>query len=205
MSGQPHIAIVTEDVFSGLGLKGMLEEFISFAQIDFFQNMDSAMEASQRNTYYHYFVSYDIWTDNTKLLVPFKRLVFVFGNKEQQKKLAPDIHFIASDTSQEDIAKSLLHLHEMAHHHFQHYPQNVTKQLEEEDTRQKNTLSEREIKIITLIAKGKSSKEIAKALHISASTVYTHRQHIMEKLNAHSAMKVVNFAINQGYIDINNL
>ena len=183
MSGQPHIAIVTEDVFSGLGLKGMLEEFISFAQIDFFQNMDSAMEASQRNTYYHYFVSYDIWTDNTKLLAPFKRLVFVFGNKEQQKKLAPDIHFIASDTSQEDIAKSLLHLH----------------------ARQKNTLSEREIKIITLIAKGKSSKEIAKALHISASTVYTHRQHIMEKLNAHSAMKVVNFAINQGYIDINNL
>jgi|GEM_PF-1535569 len=205
MSGQPRIAIITEDIFSGLGLKGMLEEFISFAQIDFFQDMDSAIEASQHNTYYHYFVSCNIWTSNIKLLAPFKRLVFVFGNKNQQKNLTPDIHFIASDTSHDYIAKSLLQLHEMAHHHFQHYPQNVIKQLEKEENTAKNTLTEREIKIITLIAKGKSSKEIAKILHISTSTVYTHRQHIMEKLNAHSAMKVVHFAINQGYIDINNL
>ncbi len=205
MTNKPHIAIIADDVFAGIGLKTFLEEIISFAQIDYFQSVESALEFSEINTIYHYFISAELWISCSKTLAPFKRLIIVFGKTELQKDLPDDIHFISSDSSREKVAKSLLRLQDMAHHQFQHYPQNVSKQLKAEEQKQRAMLSDREIKIIKMIASGKNSKEIAKMLHISAATVYTHRQHIMEKLNAHSAMKVVHFAINQGYIDMDKL
>ncbi|HVE61596.1 MAG TPA: response regulator transcription factor, partial [Chitinophagaceae bacterium] len=46
-----------------------------------------------------------------------------------------------------------------------------------------NSLSQREIEIISFIKKGNSSKEIADALHISVKTVEVHRYNILKKLN----------------------
>jgi DNA-binding CsgD family transcriptional regulator len=40
--------------------------------------------------------------------------------------------------------------------------------------------------VLQMVAEGKASKEIAKALHISLNTVIQHRRHIMDKLGAHS-------------------
>jgi two-component system response regulator NreC len=51
-------------------------------------------------------------------------------------------------------------------------------------------LSEREREIFQLIAEGKANKEIAALLFISLSTVETHRAHIMEKLDLHSAAEI---------------
>lgn len=45
-------------------------------------------------------------------------------------------------------------------------------------------LSDREMEILRLIAQGKLSKEIVDILHISVATVNTHRQHILQHLNA---------------------
>ena len=59
-------------------------------------------------------------------------------------------------------------------------------------------LTPREIEIIQLIAEGKASKDIASVLHISISTIDTHRQHIMDKLQLHSVADIVKFAIRTG-------
>jgi DNA-binding NarL/FixJ family response regulator len=56
-------------------------------------------------------------------------------------------------------------------------------------------LSDRELEILELIGKGRDVREIAKALHISAKTVETHRAHIKEKLNLPNARQVSRFAI----------
>ena len=56
-------------------------------------------------------------------------------------------------------------------------------------------LSDRELEILELIAKGRDMREIAKALHISAKTVETHRAHIKEKLNFKNARQVTRFAV----------
>jgi two-component system, NarL family, response regulator NreC len=61
-------------------------------------------------------------------------------------------------------------------------------------------LSEREREIFQLVAEAKSNKEIAALLKVSTSTVETHRGHIMEKLDLHSAAEVTLYAVRRGVI-----
>ena len=51
------------------------------------------------------------------------------------------------------------------------------------------TLRERDI--LSFLASGKTSKEIAVALRISTATVGTHRKHICGKLGVHSTAELV--------------
>jgi two-component system invasion response regulator UvrY len=66
-----------------------------------------------------------------------------------------------------------------------------------------NSLSQREIEIISYIKKGNSSKEIADALNISVKTVEVHRYNILKKLNLKNAAALVNF-INNSQLDFDN-
>jgi DNA-binding NarL/FixJ family response regulator len=63
-----------------------------------------------------------------------------------------------------------------------------------------DSLSEREREIFQLIAEGHTNKEIANLLSVSPSTVETHRGHIMEKLDLHSAAEIVLYAVRRGVI-----
>ena len=61
-------------------------------------------------------------------------------------------------------------------------------------------LSERESQVLRLLAKGKTTKEIAKTLFISPTTVNNHVQHILKKLNAHTRLEAVRRAEIAGLI-----
>lgn len=63
-----------------------------------------------------------------------------------------------------------------------------------------DSLSDREREVFQLIAEGRANKEIAELLFISVSTVETHRAHIMEKLDLHSAAEIVLYAVRRGVI-----
>jgi two-component system, NarL family, response regulator NreC len=63
-----------------------------------------------------------------------------------------------------------------------------------------DALSEREREVFQLIAEGRTNKEIAEILHLSPSTVETHRARIMEKLDVHSAVEIVLYAVRKGII-----
>jgi DNA-binding NarL/FixJ family response regulator len=63
-----------------------------------------------------------------------------------------------------------------------------------------DALSEREREIFQLIAEARTNKEIAALLNVSPSTVETHRAHIMEKLDLHSAAEIVLYAVRRGVI-----
>jgi len=59
-------------------------------------------------------------------------------------------------------------------------------------------LTDREREVLQLIAEGRSSKEIGVAFHISARTVDTHRQRLMDKLGLHTVAELTKFAIREG-------
>ncbi|TSA10632.1 MAG: PAS domain-containing protein [Comamonadaceae bacterium] len=61
-------------------------------------------------------------------------------------------------------------------------------------------LSEREIEVLKLIAKGTSTKSVSQQLHISPSTVNNHVQHILRKLNASNRLDAVLRAEHSGLI-----
>jgi two-component system, NarL family, response regulator NreC len=65
---------------------------------------------------------------------------------------------------------------------------------------QTDLLSGREREVLTLLAEGKKTQEIAAALFISVHTVRRHRYNIMEKLNINNLADLVRYAISQNYI-----
>lgn len=61
-------------------------------------------------------------------------------------------------------------------------------------------LTDREREILQLVAEGKTNKEIAAVLNISTYTIDTHRSHILQKLNLHSAPELILYAVRKGII-----
>lgn len=62
------------------------------------------------------------------------------------------------------------------------------------------TLSEREVEIIKLIAQGYTNVEISEKLFLSPLTIKTHRNNILKKLNINNTAALVKYAINLGII-----
>jgi DNA-binding NarL/FixJ family response regulator len=64
------------------------------------------------------------------------------------------------------------------------------------------TLSDREIEVLTLVACGSSNKIIADSLHIGQSTVKTHIQSIFHKLDVNDRTEAVTVAVRKGIIKL---
>jgi len=87
----------------------------------------------------------------------------------------------------------------------------VTRRLIEEFTRQPATapgvrsdaigqLTERELEVLLLVAKGLSNLEIADALFVSEATVKTHVSNVLAKLNLENRVQAVIFAYESGLV-----
>lgn len=61
-------------------------------------------------------------------------------------------------------------------------------------------LTPRQREILQLIAEGRSTKEIAFLLNLSAKTVETHRAQLMERLGIHDVPGLVRYAIRHGLV-----
>jgi DNA-binding NarL/FixJ family response regulator len=61
-------------------------------------------------------------------------------------------------------------------------------------------LSNRELEILRMLAKGNSTVSIAEQLHISSTTVNNHVQHILRKLGAHNRLEAIRRAEHAGLI-----
>ncbi len=62
-------------------------------------------------------------------------------------------------------------------------------------------LSARELEILSLAAQGKSTPEIAAALHLSAATVKTHLQKVYDRLGVNDRTSAVVIAMRRGLLD----
>jgi len=69
-------------------------------------------------------------------------------------------------------------------------------------SKKKTILSKREEEVLTLIASGKSLKEIADLLFISIKTVETHKLHIHDKLGLANTAQLVKYAIENNLIEL---
>jgi DNA-binding NarL/FixJ family response regulator len=63
-------------------------------------------------------------------------------------------------------------------------------------------LTSREREVIQLLAEGKTSKEVAVALHLSVKTAETHRTNLMRKLNLHSVADLTRYAVRNGIVQV---
>jgi DNA-binding NarL/FixJ family response regulator len=61
-----------------------------------------------------------------------------------------------------------------------------------------NRLTAREREVLQLMAEGKATKEVARALSVSVKTAETHRRAIMQKLDLHSVAELTKYAVREG-------
>jgi DNA-binding NarL/FixJ family response regulator len=63
-------------------------------------------------------------------------------------------------------------------------------------------LTPRELEVLQMIVDGKSNKEIATALDLSANTIAVHRANIMNTLGIHKTAELVVYAIRTGLVSV---
>lgn len=63
-------------------------------------------------------------------------------------------------------------------------------------------LTQRELEVLQMIVDGKSNKEIAAVLELSANTIAVHRANIMNTLGIHKTAELVVYAIRAGLVNV---
>jgi|SRR5690606_25566712 len=79
---------------------------------------------------------------------------------------------------------------------------NLSKQAHERQSVPSPRLTDRELEVLRLVAKGMTNKDIAAELYISENTVKNHVRNILEKLHLHSRMEAVMYAVREKLFDI---
>ena len=70
-----------------------------------------------------------------------------------------------------------------------------------DDRKKRPSLSEREIEIVRLVAKGFSNDELAERLHLSPETIKAHLRPVYEKLGVESRVEAVTEAMRTGLVE----
>jgi DNA-binding NarL/FixJ family response regulator len=79
-------------------------------------------------------------------------------------------------------------------------PTVATRLLEQMREPAQETLSGREVQVLTLVADGASNKEIGRKLHVSEATVKSHLLHIFDKLGVADRTAAVTTALKRGIL-----
>jgi DNA-binding NarL/FixJ family response regulator len=78
--------------------------------------------------------------------------------------------------------------------------QDIPTNIPQEDEQMVEALTAREREILALIAQGMNNREIGEALSVTVSTVKTHIEHILAKLQATDRVQAAVWAVRHGYV-----
>ncbi len=81
--------------------------------------------------------------------------------------------------------------------------ENVTRNKLRPEVAVKDVLTAREREVVTLLAEGKSTREVAEVLGLSVKTAETHRSNVMRKLDMHSVSELVLYAVRNSLVHLN--
>ena len=135
-----------------------------------------------------------------KRLFPEIKVLLVSGednNPELDAMIRAGLNgFVSKDVTPQGLATVITSIFE-GKDYFGHDSDSLS---EEMSTAKGETLTQRELDIIRLCALGKTSKEIADELFISARTVESHKNKIFNKLGCNSTTEMVNYAFLNGLV-----
>ena len=197
------IAIIDSNTFSCLGLANLVQELIPQAPIRTFRSFKELVMDTP-DLYVHYFVAAGIFFEHTAFFLERKQKTIVLTYSDNQPQLAA-MHTLNVCQDEPHLAKSILQMHH--HGHCEGSPKRPgypTPSLTEPFSNE-HELSMREIEVLTCIARGYINKEIADKLHISLTTVITHRKNITEKLGIKSVAGLTIYAVMHGYVEADTI
>ena len=81
-----------------------------------------------------------------------------------------------------------------------YFSSSVAQLLLQPDPSQGEALTQRQLQILTMLAEGLSSKEIAYQLGLSSKTVDVHRTRIMSRLDLNDLASLTRYAVRRGLV-----
>ena len=192
----PHfnIAIVESNILASLGLQSIISDLMPVAEVHIFISFDELQQMDQ-GQFVHYFVSSRLYFEHTTYFREKARRTIVLVNGDLQISGVPTLNVCQTEQA---LIKAILSIHRQGHPNAQ-VPDSPLHQSDAV------MLSAREIEVAILLAKGHINKEIADLLHISLTTVITHRKNIMEKLHARSLADIILYVVMNGLVDVGEL
>lgn len=191
-----RIAIVDANTLAVLGLKQLLQAAIPVMTIDTFATF-AEVEAHESRNYNHYFVAMDIVLAHRAFFTERRRKTIVLTLSLEDTSPLAAFHTLCINQPESQLVRQLLMLEQHGHRDGRHLPP--------VPATQQKLLTDREIEVMSLIARGFINKQIADQLNISLPTVITHRRNIMEKLGLRSVSALTIYAVMHGYVDINKI
>ena len=192
----PHfeIAIVDSNILAALGLQPILTDLIPVAEVHIFVSFDE-LQATDHGQFVHYFVASRLYFEHAAYFREKSRRAIVLVNGDLQISGVPTLNVCQSEQA---LLKSILSIHRKGH------PNAQVPASHPHPTADAH-LSSREVEVAILLAKGHINKEVADQLHISLTTVITHRKNIMDKLRARSLADIILYVVMNGLIDVGEL
>ena len=108
--------------------------------------------------------------------------------------------YILKNRGKEELVKAIKIVVSGEEYFGEAVTRSIIKDLKDEDKKKEAKLTKREIDVLKLIANGKTTPLIAKALFIAPSTVETHRRNLIEKTQVVNSKGLVKYAIEKRYI-----
>jgi len=189
----PKIAIIDANTLAVIGLRQLLQGVMPHITIDCFGTL-AELTASDADGYYHYFVAMDIVLANRSFFTQRHHKTIVLTLSLSDTSRLTGFHSLCINQPEPILLRQLLNLQQHGH-----------SQRQTPITQSPTPLTDREIEVMSLIVQGHINKEIADRLHISLSTVITHRRNIMDKLDIKSVSALTIYAVTHGYVDINKI
>lgn len=206
----PEIAIIDSNTLSCLGLESLLTEMIPEAVVRIFPSFEEFMDDTP-DMYAHYFVSTQVYFNHTAFFLARKPKCIVLSQTDHNPQLngVATIH-ICQD--QQHIVKSIMQLRQHGHpgagaaHQAPHASRPMHPMVSSPSASSiPSDLSRREQEVLCLLVRGLINKEIADRLHISLTTVITHRKNITEKLGIKSLSGLTIYAVMHGLVEIDSI
>lgn len=187
---QPQIAIVDSNTLTCLGLQTILQGIIPSAVIRVFRSFGELTDDTP-DMYAHYFISAQTYFEHTAFFLPRKPKTIVLAAGDHLPHLSgvPQLNICQDEQA---LMRDIHQLHHYGHRHAG----------AEADT---HDLSPREVEVLILITRGLINKEIAERLHISLTTVISHRKNLTEKLGIKSVSGLTVYAVMNGYVDADQI
>ena len=192
----PRIAIIDPNTLATIGLQTILQDIMPIMQVDIYGSF-AELQANNPEQYFHYFVAMNIVLEHRTFFLERRNKTIVLTLGLDNATTLSDFHSLCVNVPEKQLVKSLLALEQHAHANGRNLPP-VQRQ-------QTNSLSDREIEVLSLVAQGHINKEIADMLNISLPTVVSHRKNITEKLGMKSISALTIYAVMHGYVDINRI
>ena len=191
----PLLAVISANSLVTIGLRHLLEDVMPSMTLETFSGIEQLREADP-DRFFHYFVDISIFLSNRAFFVEHQRRTIVLTTSFEHSALLSGFHCICVAVPEKQLIRSLLMLQQQGHPHGRHLPPSA---------KNASVLSPREIEVLSLVAQGFINKEIADRLHISLSTVITHRKNVTEKLGIRTVSALTMYAVMNGYVEMDKI